>query len=551
MPLLIEKVNWLESKTEDTRVLKDDARKTLEKTFKDLKRKVVIEVFTKDGTNEPYNQLSQRFATELSEISDKIVVKTFKIGDERSKQMGVTRSPTILIDPDHYRIIYTGAPAGEEGRSFIQTILMASRDDSMLSSKGRKRLAELRDKRHIQVFVTAACPYCPGEVQNANAAAIERPDLVVSEVVESAENLDLAKQFNVGSVPQTVINGKIINIGMQQEEMFIEGLITLVPHEIPKQEAAKDDVLGDVDLIIVGAGPAGLTAAIYAARAGLRAIVLEKSVPGGQVAITPLVENWPGMISVPGKQLVDLMVAHAKTYAHIHDGEEVLEIKVGKRIEAVTLNGRYLGNALLLATGATHKKVGVPGEDRLYGKGVSYCATCDAFFYKDRKVVVIGGGNTAMTDALYLDSIGAKVTVIHRRDVLRAEKRLVDSVMERKIPILLNSIVTEIKGDKNVESVAVKDALTGKEGAIQTDAAFVAIGETPISGIASSVGVETDEAGFIIVDKEMRTSIPRVYAAGDVIGGVRQIVTATGTGATAALTIFNDLTSGKWAKRKE
>lgn len=541
----------MESKTEDTRVLKDDARKTLEKTFKDLKRKVVIEVFTKDGTNEPYNQLSQRFATELSEISDKIVVKTFKIGDERSKQMGVTRSPTILIDPDHYRIIYTGAPAGEEGRSFIQTILMASRDDSMLSSKGRKRLAELRDKRHIQVFVTAACPYCPGEVQNANATAIERPDLVVSEVVESAENIDMAKQFNVGSVPQTVINGKIISIGMQQEEMFIEGLITLVPHEIPKQETAKDDVLGDVDLIIIGAGPAGLTAAIYAARAGLRAIVLEKSVPGGQVAITPLVENWPGMISVPGKQLVDLMVAHAKTYAHIHDGEEVLEIKVGKRIEAVTLNGRYLGNALLLVTGATHKKVGVPGEDRLYGKGVSYCATCDAFFYKDRKVVVIGGGNTAMTDALYLDSIGAKVTVIHRRDVLRAEKRLVDSVMARKIPILLNSIVTEIKGEKNVESVAIKDLLTGKEGIIQTDAAFVAIGETPISGIAASVGVEIDEAGFIVVDKEMRTSIPRIYAAGDVIGGVRQIVTATGTGATAALTIFNDLTSGKWTRRKE
>jgi thioredoxin reductase (NADPH) len=541
----------LESKTEDTRVLKDDARKTLEKTFKDLKRKVVIEVFTKDGTNEPYNQLSQRFATELSEISEKIIVKTFKIGDERSKQMGVTRSPTILIDPDHYRIIYTGAPAGEEGRSFIQTILMVSRDDSMLSSKGRKRLAELRDKRHIQVFVTAACPYCPGEVQNANAAAIERPDLVLSEVVESAENIDLAKQFNVGSVPQTVINGKVINIGMQQEEMFIEGLITLVPHEIPKQETAKDDVLGDVDLIIIGAGPAGLTAAIYAARAGLHAIVLEKSVPGGQVAITPLVENWPGMISVPGKQLVDMMVAHAKTYAHIHDGEEVLEIKVGKRIEAVTLNGRYLGNALLLATGATHKKVGVPGEDRLYGKGVSYCATCDAFFYKDRKVVVIGGGNTAMTDALYIDSIGAKVTIIHRRDVLRAEKRLIDSVMARKIPILLNSIVTEIKGEKNVESVAVKDVLTGKESDIQTDAAFVAIGETPISGIAASVGVETDEVGFIVVDKEMRTSIPRVYAAGDVIGGVRQIVTATGTGATAALTIFNDLTSGKLTRRKE
>lgn len=541
----------MESKTEVARVLNDDARKTLGKTFKDLKRTIVLEVYTKDGVNEPYNQLSVKFVSEIMEITDKIVGKFHKIDSERSKQMDVTRSPTILIDPDHYRIRYTGAPAGEEGRSFIQTLLNVSRDDSTLSGKGRKRLASLKDKRHIQVFVTAACPYCPGEVLNVTSAAIERPDLVVAEIVESAENIDLAKQFNVGSVPQTVINGKVISIGMQQEEMFIEGLITLVPHEIPKQQTTKDDVLGDVDLIIIGAGPAGLTAAIYAARAGLHAIVLEKSVPGGQVAITPLVENWPGMISVPGKQLVDLMVAHAKTYAHMHDGEEVLEIKVGKRIEAVTANGRYLGNALLLATGATHKKVGVPGEDRLYGKGVSYCATCDAFFYKDRKVVVIGGGNTAMTDALYIDSIGAKVTVIHRRDALRAEKRLVDSVVARKIPILLNSIVTEIKGEKNVESVVVKDTLTGKETVIQTDAAFVAIGETPISGIAASVGVETDEAGFIIVDKEMRTSIPRVYAAGDVIGGVRQIVTATGTGATAALTIFNDLSSGKWAKRKE
>ena len=539
----------MESKTEPIRVLNDDARKILDKTFKDFKRGIVLEIYTKEGMNEPYNQLSLRFAFELSEISDKIEVRAYKIGDERSKQMGVTRSPTILIEPDHYRIIYTGAPAGEEGRSFIQTLLMVSRGDSMLSSRGRKRLTDLKDKRHIQVFVTAACPYCPGEAINASAAAIERPDLIVSEVVESAENLDLAKQYNVGSVPQTVVNGKIIAIGLQQEEEFIERLITLVPREMPRQ-TPKEDVLGEYDLIIVGAGPAGLTAAIYAARAGLHAIVLEKSVPGGQVAVTPLVENWPGMTSVPGKQLVDMMVAHAKTYAHIHEGEDVLEIKIGNRIEAVTQSGKYLGDALLIATGATPKKVGVPGEDRLYGKGVSYCATCDAFFYKGRKVVVIGGGNTAMTDALYLDSIGAKVTIIHRRESFKAEKRLVDSVAERKIPMLLNSVVTEIKGEKNVESVIVKDVRTGKEIDMQTDAAFVAIGETPISGIAASIGVETDEAGFIVVDKEMHTSIPRIYAAGDVTGGVRQIVTATGTGAIAALTIFNDMTSGEWKKRK-
>jgi thioredoxin reductase (NADPH) len=531
------------------RILSDDSRKTLVETFKALKRKIVIEVYTKDGVNEPYNQLSLKFVGELMEISDKIEGRFYKIGEKRAEEMAMTRSPTVLIEPERYRIRYTGAPAGEEGRSFIQTLVMASMDDSLLSPKGRKRLIDLRDKRAVQVFVTPACPYCPGEVITANGAAIERPDLISSEVVESAENIDLAKQYNVGSVPQTVVNGKTINIGMQTEEMFIEGMITLVPHEIPTQRTQANDLVGEFDLIIVGAGPAGLTAAIYAARSGLHAILLEKSVPGGQVALTPLVENWPGMTSIPGKQLVDMMVQHAKSYAHLHEGEEVTEIKVGKRIEAMTPNGRYVADALLIATGATHKKMGVPGEDRLYGKGVSYCSTCDGFFYKGRDVMVIGGGNTAMTDAMYLNSLGCKVTIIHRRDAFRAEKRLVDNVTAMKIPAILNAEVVEIKGDKNVESMVIKDASTGKDSTLKTDAVFIAIGETPMSEIAASIGVKVDESGFINVDSGMRTSIPRVYAAGDVTGGVRQIVTAVGSGSIAALTVFSDLSSARANKK--
>ena len=539
----------MENKAEDVRILNDDARKTLEKTFKDLKNRITLEVYTKDGVNEPYNQLAVKFVSELMGISEKIVGRFYKMGDERSEKMGVTRSPTILIEPEKYRIRYTGAPAGEEGRSFIQTIVMASRGDSGLSPKGRKRLLDLRDRRAVQVFVTPACPYCPGEVATANASAIERPDMISSEVVESAENIDLAKQFNVGSVPQTVVNGKTINLGLQTEEMFIEGMITLIPHEVPTKRTMTDDLVGEFDLIIIGAGPAGLTAAIYAARSGLHAIMLEKSVPGGQVALTPLIENWPGMASIPGKQLVDMMVQHAKSYAHMHEGEEVTEIKVGKRIEAITPSGRYVADALLIATGATQRKMGVPGEDRLYGKGVSYCSTCDGFFYKGRDVAVVGGGNTAMTDAIHLNSLGCKVTIIHRRDGFRAEQRLLDNVAALKIPTMLNATVSEVRGDRNVESLAIKDSITGKESVLKTDAVFVAIGETPMSEIAASIGVEVDESGFIKVDSGMRTSIPRVYAAGDVIGGVRQIVTAVGSGSIAALTVFADLSSARSKKK--
>lgn len=541
----------MENNSAEKKVIGDDARKTLEKAFEGLKRGIVLEVYTKEDVNVPYNELAVNFVRELSGISNKIKAEFFSIGDRRSKEMDVTRSPTILIDPDHYTIRYTGAPAGEEGRSFIETLRMVSNDNSGLSRDSKKRLSKLKAKRRIQIFVTPTCPYCPGEVLNANRAAVEKPNLISSECVESSENIDLAQKFNVGSVPQTVINGKTFNIGLQAEDLFIEGLITLEAQAMPEPSAAKEDVIGEFDLIIIGAGPAGLTAGIYASRSGLSSIILEKSVPGGQATITPIVENWPGMTSVPGKQLMDMMINHAKKYAHIHENEEVLEVKIGRKIEAITRGGKYLGKALIISTGATHRKLGAPGEDRLYGKGVSYCATCDGYFYKDGKVVVIGGGNTALTDTLYLDSLGAKVTVVHRRDKFSGEKHLIDSVLGREVDILWNSSVTKINGEDNLESVVIRDNNTGKEKTLKTDGVFVAIGEIPLSELASSVGIKTDDAGFIEVDRAQRTNIPRVYAAGDIVGGIRQIVTATGTGARAALSAFQDLSREDPQNRKK
>jgi thioredoxin reductase (NADPH) len=504
-------------------------------------------VFTKQGENEPYNALTVKFTTDLGKLSNKIDVKFNSIGDEKSKKYNVIRSPTILINPEEYSIRYTGAPAGEEGRSFIEAIMMVSHRKSGLSESSKEILSKLKEKKHIQVYVTPTCPYCPGQVINAFRAAMERPDLVSSECVEATENIDLAKKYNVSSVPQTVINEKITSTGLEQEDKFISELVDLKPEK--EMAAPVDKKAMEVDLIIVGAGPAGLTAGIYAKRSGLSTIILEKGVIGGQVAVTPIVENYPGFQNIAGVKLMDMIGAHARNYVEIHEGEEVKEIKIGKNIEAITPKNNYIGKALILATGATYKKLNAPGEARFFGRGVSYCATCDGYLFKNKNVLVVGGGNTALTDALYLKSVGTNVKIVHRRGEFRAQKYLQESVKRENIPIIWNSVVEEIVGEDKMTGVKLKDVKDGTIKEIKADGLFVAIGETPNSQIASEVGIKLSDFGFIEADEGRRTNIPRIYAAGDVTEGVRQIVTAVSEGATAALSTFEDISSPYWLRK--
>jgi thioredoxin reductase (NADPH) len=290
--------------------IKKDTRAALIEKFKEMKERIILEVFTKQGENEPYNALTVKFTTDLGKLSNKIDVKFNSIGDEKSKKYNVTRSPTILINPEEYSIRYTGAPAGEEGRSFIEAIMMVSHRESGLSESSKEIFSRLKEKKHIQVYVTPTCPYCPGQVINAFKAAVERPELVSSECVEATENIDLAKKYNVSSVPQTVINEKVTSIGLEQEDKFISELVDLKPEK--EAAAPVDKKAMEVDLIIVGAGPAGLTAGIYAKRSGLSTIILEKGVIGGQVAVTPIVENYPGFQNIAGVKLMDMIGAHAR-----------------------------------------------------------------------------------------------------------------------------------------------------------------------------------------------------------------------------------------------
>ncbi|MBU1611725.1 MAG: FAD-dependent oxidoreductase, partial [Proteobacteria bacterium] len=507
--------------------LPQDSVKQLGELFANMKDEVTLELFTQDGYNDPYNEFCVNFTRDLARLSPRIKVNLHLIGSAQATKREVTHSPTILISPDKYAIRFTGAPVGEEGRSFLTAIMQVSLNKSGLSAASEGLLAELQEQRAVKVFVTPNCPYCPGQVLNAIKAAIARPDLVSAESVEIDEHPDLAEKYGVGSVPQTNYTESFGQLGLMPEERFILELVTgkdaekeLRKGAVPGMPQAEAGEPGEFDLVIVGAGPGGLTAGIYAERSGLKTIILEKAIVGGQVATTPVVENYPGYASIPGKTLMDIMSEHARQYARIHEGEGVNSItRTEEGFELTTDRGIYTAKAVILSTGATYRKLGAPGEEKYFGRGVNYCASCDGYLYKSKRVAVVGGGNTALTDALYMKNLGIEVTIIHRRDVFRAEKHLQDSVDRAGIPVVWNTAVEEIVGDEGkVTGLRLKDTETGATRELEIDGVFVAVGYIPHNELAKELGVELDATGFIVTDRSMRTNIPGVYACGDVTG---------------------------------
>ena len=292
----------------------------------------------------------------------------------------------------------------------------------------------------------------------------------------------------------------------------------------------------EYEIAIVGGGAAGFSAAIYAGRSGAKAVVFDKGMGGGLTMEAPKVENYPGFKSIPGVELMEKMKEHASEYAEMKFGEEVKEIKVKEDgVEVLTSKGKYFVGAVILCTGTEHRKLNVKGEEEFAGRGVSYCATCDGFFFKGRKVAVVGGGNSAIIEAIYLKQIGCDVVVIHRRDELRAEKALENEAKEKGVKFIWNSIVKEIIGKETVEGIKVKNVKNGERKTIKVDGVFVSIGEEPQNELAKKAGIKLDENGYIVTDEMGRTNIARIFAAGDVTGGIRQIVTACAQGAKASL----------------
>ena len=298
----------------------------------------------------------------------------------------------------------------------------------------------------------------------------------------------------------------------------------------------------DYELVIIGGGPAGLTAGLYAARGGLNVILIEKIVPGGQIIITDWIENYPGFPEgLSGPDLVQKMTEQVKRFDLPIESNEVVSVDFSEPVKKITLNDRTLTtHAIIIATGASPKKLGVPGEETFYGKGISSCATCDGPFFKDGIVAAVGGGDTAVQESLFLTKFAKKVYLIHRRDKLRAAAILQKRASaNEKIEMIWDSVLTDISGLTHVENITVKNVKTGDKTQFSVDGCFIWVGTIPNAQFLGD-SVKLDEYGFIIADLNMETSVPGVFAAGDVRNTpLRQVVTAVGDGAIAAISAEN------------
>lgn len=296
------------------------------------------------------------------------------------------------------------------------------------------------------------------------------------------------------------------------------------------------------DLIVIGAGVAGLAAGIYGARSGLKTLVLDEKMAGGTMADAPLVENYPGFQKISGIELAQKMIAHCKSIGvAIHEFEKVLSLDLkGEKKQVKTDKAAYESKAVIIASGSHYREIGVLGEKEFRGKGVSYCGICDGPLFKEKRVLVIGGGNSALITALYIAELASEVKIAHRRDMFRAEEALVRALEAKKnVEVLWNTEVREIKGEKLVNKVVVFDRKTGESKELPIDGVFVQVGEAPNSQQAKEASVEVDEDGYIKIDVRQRTNIMGVFAAGDVTSHpVKQIGTAVGQGITAALEAY-------------
>jgi thioredoxin reductase (NADPH) len=521
----------------------------LKASLEQLPNDIPLYLFTAKGDDDVFVQANRQVIRAFRELASKITLREFDLGHQLALKWNVTSSPTLLIAPERYAIRWLGAPMGEEARTFLEILILVGLGQSTLSEQSLKIINRIDSPRKIKLFVSPTCPYCPQEAVNAVKAAIEKPDLISLEIIDIQSEPEIANQYSAQSVPQAFANDVLISQGAHPEEVFVLSLQKLEPQTVFIPES--DAELVETDLVIVGGGPAGLTAGIYAVRAGMRTAVIEREALGGQVATTPIVENYPGFTQVGGKTLVDIMVSHALQYVQIFQGEAVVDIQPGNPITVITTRRKFLTKKVLLTTGASHRHLNVPGESRLAGRGISYCATCDGPLFKGKKVVIVGGGNSAVTEALYLFHMSVDVTLIHRRNRLRAQDFLAKQLFDNNIPVLWNTEIKEIRGEDRVREILVYNNKTKKTSTMATDGVFISIGYLPAVELAQKIGVELTEDGYIKHDGRHRTNVPGVYSAGDVEGGYKQIVTATGQGSEAAITIFEDLINPYWLKEKK
>lgn len=399
-----------------------------------------------------------------------------------------------------------------------------------------KQLMEMIEskKTFLVDFWAPWCPHCrkinPAYEQIAEQYA-DRLEVVKLDMDEDDRLWD---ELNVELIPtlRLYIDGNPVDsIVAPESKAVIDGFLAGI---LPKEQKQLDEHVHD--MLIIGGGPGGYTAALYAARAGLDALVIEKLSAGGQMALTHQIDNYPGFVDgIGGYELADQMQRQAERFGAKTQNAEVQSVDLNANPKVVkTSEGVFYGKTIALATGANPRELGVEGEKALVGKGVAYCAACDGMFYKGKTVVVVGGGNTAAADALLLSRIAKKVIVIHRRDTLRATKIYHEPLMNAEnVEFRWNSVVEALQHEDRLTGVRIKDVLTGEESEIPCDGVFVSVGRKPATELFADQ-LKLDSSGYIVAGETTETNIPGVYAVGDVRTKLlRQVVTAVADGAMA------------------
>ena len=404
-----------------------------------------------------------------------------------------------------------------------------------MNAEGYRKFTQAEQPVIVE-FSAPWCVYCRRLAPALESVAEEYRDTLVFGAVNIDDEPELAQSEKIEVVPTLLIyqNGQVLGsiVALESRAQLVAFIEETLQHR--EQEANITEHI--YDMIVVGGGPGGYTAALYAARAGLDTVILEKLSAGGQMALTEQIDNYPGFEDgIDGFSLGEKMKRGTERFGVETKLAEVLSLDLSGTVKkAETSEGPLLARTIVLATGAGPRELGIEGEQELIGKGVNYCAACDGMFYKNKTVVIAGGGNTAAADALILSRICKKVIVVHRRDTLRATKIYHEPLMKAEnVEFRWDSEIIELLHDEKVIGIRLRNVKTGEETTLACDGVFVSIGRKPSSELVKDQ-VEVDPAGYIIADESTRTNIPGVFAVGDVrTKALRQVVTAVADGATA------------------
>jgi alkyl hydroperoxide reductase subunit F len=494
----------------------------------------------------------EKLLSGLAERGDNLSLEVYDLvlhGD-KAMSFNVNRAPaTIIMDEKDYGIRFYGLTAGHEFSSLLSSILLVS-NGTEVNQQLVALIESIETPVHLKVMTTLTCPYCPKMVAAAQIMAYMNPN-IIAEAFDVSEYPDLTKKYNVTGVPMTFINevGKIDGVA-SLPELVVEVMKVAEPEKYRDLEESIRESLGTrnvspietdhtYDTIIVGGGPAGISAAVYGIRKGLDVAMVSQTF-GGQLVYTAKIDNYLGLGGIDGNTMIEVFRNQMEQYPIAQEvGVVVSSIQKEDNVFKVALDDDliYTARTVILSTGMEYTRLGVPGEDALIGKGIGFCATCDAPLYRDRKVAVIGGGNSAFTAVRDLLGYASEITLIHRRDEFTADSILTDEILgNEKVHLLPFTKVVEFHGEDRLTGVTIETE--NERSNLEVDGVFIEIGLTPNSSPVENI-VQLNENGEVLIDQDGSTSVPGIFAAGDVTQiKDKQISISVGQGTIAALSAY-------------